>query len=124
MTAELRLSRWAQIMRERTESGLSVKAYCEKEGIHQNSYFYWQKKIREAVGGQMIDLRDNQSPRNLERTSFLEVKATKTISEMVSLENSNQNKNLQIEIGEARINADSVYPVDKLIKLLRGLMRA
>ena len=31
MTANLRLTRWSQILRERTESDLSVKAYCEKE---------------------------------------------------------------------------------------------
>jgi len=46
---EYRLTHWAGIMRERKESGLSIKAYCEGAGIHANVYFYWQKKLREAA---------------------------------------------------------------------------
>jgi hypothetical protein len=44
-----RLERWAGIVRERAESGLTVKAFCESAGIHQNSYYYWQRKLREVV---------------------------------------------------------------------------
>jgi hypothetical protein len=40
-------------MKERAESGLTVKAYCETAGFHQNSYFYWQRKLREASCGEM-----------------------------------------------------------------------
>jgi len=46
---EYRLSHWAQIMQERAESGLSIKAYCRQLGIGSNTYFYWQRKLREAA---------------------------------------------------------------------------
>ena len=46
---EYRLSHWAGIMRERQESGLSIKAFCEVSGFPQNNYFYWQRKLREAA---------------------------------------------------------------------------
>jgi hypothetical protein len=46
---EYRLAHWSQIMRERSESGLSIKAYCERAGMHQNVYHYWQRKLREAA---------------------------------------------------------------------------
>ena len=46
---EYRLSHWAGVVRERQESGLSIKAFCEKAGFHQNIYFYWQRKLREAA---------------------------------------------------------------------------
>jgi hypothetical protein len=46
---EYRLSHWAQITRERAESGLSIKAFCREKGFHQNRYFYWQRKLREAA---------------------------------------------------------------------------
>ena len=49
MAAEYRMSQWAQILRERKESGLSVRAYCKTAGIHENKYFYWQKKLREGA---------------------------------------------------------------------------
>ena len=46
---EYRLSHWAEVMRERRESGLTIKAYCRRIGICGNTYFYWQRKLREAA---------------------------------------------------------------------------
>jgi len=49
MASEYRLTHWAQIMRERKESGLNIKAYCEQQGFHENVYYYWQRRLREAA---------------------------------------------------------------------------
>lgn len=49
ITDGYRLSQWAQVMRERAEKGLSIRAYCDSTGIHKNTYFYWQRKLREAA---------------------------------------------------------------------------
>jgi transposase-like protein len=49
IAAEYRLRHWAGIMQERSESGKSIKSYCETVGIHQNTYHYWQRKLREAA---------------------------------------------------------------------------
>jgi hypothetical protein len=49
LAAEYRLAHWAGIMKERTESGLTVKAFCESSGVHLNSYFYWQRKLCESA---------------------------------------------------------------------------
>ncbi len=46
---EYRLSHWAQVMRERSQSGLSIKAFCQQAGMCTNTYFYWQRKLREAA---------------------------------------------------------------------------
>jgi putative transposase len=48
-TAGYRSEHWAGIIRERSESGLTVKAFCESAGLHPNSYFYWQRKLRESA---------------------------------------------------------------------------
>lgn len=53
IASEYRLAHWAQVMRERTEKGLSVRAYCQENGIHENTYFYWQRKLREAACSEM-----------------------------------------------------------------------
>jgi putative transposase len=49
IAAEYRLAHWAQVMRDRTDKGLSIHAYCEEAGIHENTYFYWQRKLRETA---------------------------------------------------------------------------
>ena len=49
IASEYRLAHWAQAMRDRTDRGLLIRAYCEETGIHENTYFYWQRKLREAA---------------------------------------------------------------------------
>ena len=49
IAGELRLSHWAGIMQERTRTGMSIKAFCQQMGICQNTYFYWQRKVRAAA---------------------------------------------------------------------------
>jgi putative transposase len=53
IAAEYRLEHWAGVVRERAESGLTVKAFCESAGLHPNTYFYWQRKLREAACGEI-----------------------------------------------------------------------
>ena len=53
ITAEIRMAQWAQVIRERVASGLSIDAYCKANGIARYSYFYWQKKLREAAARQL-----------------------------------------------------------------------
>ena len=48
VAAEYRLGHWAGVMREQTESGMSIKKFCEMREIRENVYYYWQKKLREA----------------------------------------------------------------------------
>jgi transposase-like protein len=57
IAAEYRLSHWAQIIRRQKESGRSIKEFCETAGFHQNSFFYWQRKLRDAVRGELLPTR-------------------------------------------------------------------
>jgi putative transposase len=49
IATEYRLSHWAGIMRERQESGRSIKSFCQHIGCHENVYYYWQRKLREVA---------------------------------------------------------------------------
>jgi hypothetical protein len=49
MSESYRMSHWAGIIRDRAASGLCVRAYCRQAGFHENSYYYWQKKLRKAA---------------------------------------------------------------------------
>jgi transposase-like protein len=46
---EYRLTHWRGVMKRRAEMGLNIKQFCEAEGIHENTYYYWQRKLREAA---------------------------------------------------------------------------
>ncbi len=60
-TREFRLQQWMAIFHDRSESGLTIKQYCEERGISRDSYFYWQKIAR------------NSAIKNSNRTTFAEL---------------------------------------------------
>lgn len=62
IAAEYRLSHWAQVVQDRSQKGLSIRAYCAEAGIHENTYFYWQHKLREATGAQAAVLPAANAP--------------------------------------------------------------
>jgi transposase-like protein len=119
IAADYRLSHWAQIMRERKESGLSIKAFCENGGFHENIYYYWQRKLREATCEEIGRIQNETV--GLTPRGFTEVKLreywTPPPSTDVRL------GQICVEIGKIRVTADSEYPVNKLTDLLREVTR-
>jgi len=106
-------------MRDRKASGLSIKAYCENAGFHENVYYYWQKRLREATCSQLMNL-ENQT--NLMPIGFTEVKLAD--SQTVAPVPVRFQGQLQINTGGIQITADVGYPVEKLAALLREVTRS
>lgn len=48
-TQQYRQEKWSKIICRRTDSGLSVRDFCQREDISEKSYYYWLKKIRVAA---------------------------------------------------------------------------
>ena len=46
---QVRLKQWSAMVREREDSGLSVKAYCQQAGIATKTYYYRLHRLREAA---------------------------------------------------------------------------
>jgi len=36
-------------MHERSDSGMNIREFCKHIGICENTYFYWQRRVREAA---------------------------------------------------------------------------
>ena len=53
-----RLSQWSQALQERLSTGESIKAFCQSRGISRNTYFYWQRKLREAACSKLLNLQE------------------------------------------------------------------
>ena len=49
IATQFRLSNWGELVKERIASGQSVGAFCEENGIGISTYYYRQRKAREAV---------------------------------------------------------------------------
>jgi transposase-like protein len=116
IAAECRLSHWVQIMQERTQSGLSIKAFCKQIEISGSTYFYWQRRVRAAACEQLAKLEPAQ--RSLAPSGFTEVMVVEPPAPLPSVEAVSQ---LRIEAAGVQITTDSAYPADKLAALLREL---
>lgn len=46
---EYQLQEWSGMHRERKESGLSVRAWCQENGISEHVYYYRLRKLRQAA---------------------------------------------------------------------------
>jgi hypothetical protein len=44
--AEMHMKYWADIIRDRKESGLKVKDYCAEHNLSRDAYYYWYHKIK------------------------------------------------------------------------------
>ena len=46
---EIKLAQWAEMVRQRNESGLTVTDWCKQNGINLKTYYYRLKRVRQAV---------------------------------------------------------------------------
>ena len=46
---EYQLQEWSELLREQKESGLSVKAWCQEQGLAEHIYYYRLRKLRQAA---------------------------------------------------------------------------
>ena len=119
--AECRLSQWAQIVQDRLDSGLSVRMYCEQEGFHESIYYYWQRKLREAVCEGLAIAQGGEPVLTQTKPVFAEVRLESHAS--LPLKASDGQSHVCIEAPGVRITAGSGYPAGNLAYLMREVMR-
>ena len=49
VTSDLRRQQWISIIRECRNSGQTVTSWCEQNGVHIKSYYYWLRRLREEL---------------------------------------------------------------------------
>jgi len=113
-----RLSQWAASVQERAAEGESIVSYCRKRGISQNTYYYWQRKLRTAACEQLSPF----APATLSTPRFAEVCLTDP-GALPPSSDAGRPGQLSISIGDIRVTADSGYPAGQLAILLRELTR-
>ena len=118
IASEYRLAHWAQLVQNRRDSGQSIKTFCENIGIHANSYYYWQRKLREATCEELTGMESGAA--GLMPPGFAEVKLATMAAQPLA---ASQSQSICVEVPGARITADSGYPAEKLACLMRAVMQ-
>ena len=109
IAAEYRLSHWARLVQERAQRGLTVREYCAETGIRENTYFYWQRKLRAAASALASDLSTGNSltPRGWTALSIREKPATAD--------------GLIVEVGDCRIHVHPDTDTGLLARVCQAL---
>jgi hypothetical protein len=124
VAAEYRLSHWAQIMQERTQCGSSIRAYCKQIGICENTYFYWQRRLRKAACEQLSKYDPEQRSDTQPRFVEIEIAEQPALPVLrVPSAPASPPSQLHIKTHGVQITADSTYPPEQLAVLLRELRR-
>lgn len=115
LTYQYRLAQWSELVKERVDLGLSIRAYCAKKGFAENTYFYWQRRLREAARTQL-----EREQASLPASGFVEVALPPVSEASVAQAQAGQ---LHVELKGIRLSADSGYPPEQLAELLQVLSR-
>jgi transposase-like protein len=109
---EYRLSNCAQIAHERSESGLSVRDFCRSRGIQENTYYYWQRKLRKASANEQTpDQRQLPAPSGW--AAVAEQTAESTTPD--------EAKTIPVEIGKFKVSVSAETDTELLVKTLKVL---
>ncbi len=108
---EYRMAQWAQIMQTRVERGQSIQEYCDAEGLSRNTYFYWQKKLREAACTGLAK-QETTVPTGIIPSGWTRVDPCVTQSE---------EKAITVEVGGCRVSVKAGADLELLTSVCRAL---
>ena len=118
IASEYRMNHRAGIMRERAESGLSIRAYCAREGMHVNRYHYWQRRLRAAAAQEMLPPKAEITP---VPTGWTQVMPLEESDKSIAVKTMNSPE-VTIEIGKSRITASESTDMELLSKVCKVLV--
>jgi len=105
------LAQWAQIIKQRTDSGLCVKEFCENNQISKDAYYYWQNQLRQKATD---EISKAEHPNAIAPRGWMQLTPT-------APEQRTTSATLDIEINGCLVKADGNTDPDFLIKICRLL---
>ena len=151
---EYRLNYWSQFIRDCKDSGLSIKAFCDRAGVLTNTYYYWQKKLRDEACQQLVAMTSQKqsdssqylpAPQGFAEVRIKEGDILPAISEAAGIgaasiepytpsqlvqampqpiQAAPPSSQIHIKTAGFQISVDQSYPIDRLTELLKGLTQS
>lgn len=94
---------------------MSIRAYCKSEGICENVYYYWQRKLREATCGELLPAIDDNPKQSIVPKGWAAISEQETESTGIPP------GAVIIEIGKCRVRATVDSDPELLAKICRML---
>ena len=108
VVAEYRMAQWAGLLQTKKSQGQTVADFCQTEGISKNTYFCWQRKLREAACTQLA-------------TQGAEADVPNGWARLMPARTPGTESGVKIEVGGCLITATSETDPELLLKVCRAL---
>jgi hypothetical protein len=106
-------------MADQRESGLTIRDYCKQSGLHENSYYYWQKKLRAMAVSELAAASEERS----QELAPIMAKLNLPKSGGTEINGAESSDSVSIDLFGIRLIAGRGYPAEKLSELLRTVSR-
>jgi len=113
VVTQIRLSGWNEAVKERIGSGQTVEAFCEEKGISKTTYYYRQKKVREAACAELVSVQNHDRENKPLPSGWAQLAEAEPATAIEST--------VTLEIGGCRIIANTETDPDLLAKVCRVL---
>ena len=109
VASEYRLLQWAQVIQARLDSGQNIKDFCQTSGISRNTYFYWQKKLRNEA---CTELAKTEETKNIVPSGWMQLEPEQA---------QHAKEALDIEINGCHVSVNTDTDPELLKKVCRTL---
>ena len=116
LATEYRLAQWSQMLQERVASEESIQDFCLRKGVSRNTYFYWQRKLREAAATRLNSQAADGSSQGLVPRGWALCE-----TDGPGVPNA-EGRNIPIEIGACRVMVGADTDSELLSKVCKVLM--
>ncbi len=105
---QIRLANWASLIKQRTESGMTVKQWCQANDVNEKSYYYYLKRLRQAA---LSETPVSNDEANISSGGFTRIPSAQTTSDVA----------LRIKRGSTVIEVSGDAP-DTILSFLKEVM--
>jgi transposase-like protein len=70
---ETRAERWARWIAEQVAGGESIRAFCRRHGVRENSFYWWRRRLHDNHGGRFAVVETHASPVGASMETALEL---------------------------------------------------
>ena len=124
LAAKIRLQAWLQEQKEYASSNLSVNEWCAKKNISRTTFFYRQRKLREAAASAISESSSVMQALTRFVQVPMEICQTSDEPQNENLPASDPNSMMRISIGGAKIDVYQSIGESHLKTLLEVLAHA
>ncbi|MCR5320232.1 MAG: hypothetical protein K6E48_03400 [Lachnospiraceae bacterium] len=113
------LTKWAALVHDQKESGLTIDTWCEQEGISKHSYYYWKHALKEEAL-KSVDLPEIVPILPPSSPTLPVTSSTDLSYKLYNSSNPNQTPAISVSLGDIRIEIGA----NASDELISGIIKA